>query len=665
MVRETTEEPSVTKVTPYTMSDGAPEEELAVASGTDPSTAITETDTKRIRLPRQLLNICKLGDISEEVFMSVEGNSYILGLSRLEDLKPQNSYMAVDYTDPRIDELYSLIVEHETFAVGVPPEGRKVLSSKFVDKKKACGRLKSRLCLRGFTMIEGEHFGDTFAPVSKMTTFRILMHLIAMFNLFTGNLDVKTAFLHATMTYEVWMSVPSDVLSLLIKLLASIKKKRTGDHKVDDKLKAQYLSVKAIADGLKSDKKLRLLKSIYGGKNAPRDWWTLIDDFLKSLGFKPCPYDHCLYSLVVGIEFVLLLLYVDDIIIAATSESLVMKYVSIISKRFKTSHVGELTEFLNLEVTHNRIDKKVYLSQQRYIETFHRQFDFSIKESVDTPMQENLKLPLKEEENLSPKQEAYVNEFPYRQIIGCVLYINLCTMPIISYAVSVLAGFCANPSFLACKALVRLVQYIFNNRSTPLALGDDCLHITSYGDSDWAGCAKTRKSRSGVLNFIGSSIIMWVSRMQTIVAQSTMEAEYVALCLAIQNSNYIKNLLNSLEIKQIHITYAPTVFCDNEAAVSVSWNPKHHQRTKHIELKYQYCADQVKKKAVVIDNIKSADNCSDVCTKPLGRTLLGKHQRIVNGYGKAKYSSKRVKMDQEENELPCPHCTLNKLCNNR
>lgn len=235
-------------------------------------------------------------------------------------------------------------------------------------------------------------------------------------------------------------------------------------------------------------------------------------------------------------------------------------------------------------------------------------------------------------------------------------------MPIISYAVSVLAGFCANPSFLACKALVRLAQYIFNNRSTPLALGDDCLHITSYGDSDWAGCVKTRRSRSGVLNFIGSSIIMWVSRMQTIVAQSTMEAEYVALCLAIQNSNYIKNLLNSLRIKQIHITYAPTVFCDNEAAVSAAWNPKHHQRTKHIELKYQYCADQVKKKAVVIDNIKSVNNCSDVCTKPLGRTLLGKHERTVNGYGKANYSAKRVKMDQEENELPCPHCTLNKLC---
>ena len=71
-----------------------------------------------------------------------------------------------------------------------------------------------------------------------------------MFNLFTGNFDVKTAFLHATMTYEVWMSVPSDVLPLLIKLLANIKKKCTGDQKADDKLKAQYLSVKAIADGL-------------------------------------------------------------------------------------------------------------------------------------------------------------------------------------------------------------------------------------------------------------------------------------------------------------------------------------------------------------------------------------------------------------------------------
>jgi hypothetical protein len=196
------------------------------------------------------------------------------------------------------------------------------------------------------------------------------------------------------------------------------------------------------------------------------------------------------YILIINnVEYVLLLLYVDDIIIAATSAELCLKYAKIIGKRFRISYSGELISYLNISIAHDRDGKKISLSQTRYIEDLINQFDISIDTSIRSPMQENLKLLATEEESVTPKQLQYAGKFPYRQLIGAILYLNMCTRPDISYAVSILAQFNVKPTFLACKALVRLARFIYNTRNDKLILGGgaDIPVITSFCDSDWGG----------------------------------------------------------------------------------------------------------------------------------------------------------------------------------
>ena len=192
-----------------------------------------------------------------------------------------------------------------------------------------------------------------------------------------------------------------------------------------------------------------------------------------------------------------------------------------------------------------------------------------------------------EETDLTEKQIQFVANFPYQKIIGCVLYVNVCTMPTISYAVSVLSQFNKSSTFLACKAVVRLCKYIYNARTLGIWLGGG-RSIVGYYDADWAGDINTRKSRSGSINFIGNGPITWYSKLQTGIALSTLDAEHTASVPAIQNNIWLRNLLRSTRIPGMTYVYATTLYGDNKAAMSISENPMHHQKSKHIHLKYQY-----------------------------------------------------------------------------
>jgi hypothetical protein len=161
---------------------------------------------------------------------------------------------------------------------------------------------------RGFNMIEGIDFHETFAPVAKMTTFRIFLTIVAILSMFTGSLDIKTAYLNAKINEEVWMKPPVG----LEKLLRRLYKKQT-DARMRDRIQRQI-------DGLKEGHFLKLLKAIYGTKQAGREWFIMMNSYLLEIGFIPNRADVCFYSIIIGKEYVLLLLYVDDIIIAASTE---------------------------------------------------------------------------------------------------------------------------------------------------------------------------------------------------------------------------------------------------------------------------------------------------------------------------------------------------------
>jgi hypothetical protein len=205
-------------------------------------------------------------------------------------------------------------------------------------------KLKSRVCNRGFNMTHGTDFHETFAPVAKMTTFRIFLSYVAILDLYTGSLDIKTAYLNAPIQESVWMKPPPGLLQQLPRLL-----KKETSSKLKSRLTAQIT-------GLERGHYLRLLKAIYGTKQAGREWFMMLNTFLTELEFVPNAGDTCFYTLLIDSNYVILLLYVDDIIIAANTPALKMEYVKIIGKRFKTSYSGELEEYLNIAMLSSTTD---------------------------------------------------------------------------------------------------------------------------------------------------------------------------------------------------------------------------------------------------------------------------------------------------------------------
>ena len=549
-------------------------------------------------------------------------------------------------------EIKSIVCDNNVWDVREPPYDANLLTSKWVRAVKSNGVHKSRVCGRGFNMIQGVDYHETFSPVAKMVTFRIFMTLVAIYCLFTGALDIKTAFLNAPLKEDVWMEPPSNLLFLLGRLL------------LDSSLTAdQRRRILKHVKHLRRGEKLKLLKALYGTKQAGREWYILFDSFLRSHGFKPNAADHCFYSLIINDhEWVILLLYVDDVIVASTSHKLTMRYVKIIGERFRISFSGELKSYLNIAIEHDRAGRTVYLGQSRYIEEMIAQFDIPLDKSVRTPMQENLKLLATEEESLSPKQSQYVHKFPYRQLVGAIIYLNVCTRPTVSYAISILAQFNSSPTFLAIKALLRLAKFLFNTRHERLALGGGARTpvITSFCDSDWGGCINTRYSRSGHVTFMGNGPITWYSKRQTNVAQSSAEAEFMAKTPCIQNSNYCRRVVNCACIPNVKYRFASGVFSDNQASIAIASNPVFHQRTKHISIKYQYVNENVELGNAVLEFLRSKDNWGDMFTKPVGTNIFLDHSpKIMGGHLVPKVSRKVKSVEQDT--LPCPHCAAGLL----
>jgi hypothetical protein len=588
-----------------------------------------------------------------------EGDNFCLHMQDFEQeakelalLTSVNSNLSANTMNPSLvadlEEVKSIILEHDVWEVSEPPPGANLVTSKWVRVVKTSGRHKSRICARGFNMIHGVDYTETFAPVAKIVTFRILLTLISLLSLFTGKMDVKTAFLNSKLDETIWLEPPPNLLGLLEILCKDNSLTSQQRRKIRKQLKH-----------LTRGAKLRLLKALYGTKQASRQWYLDIDNFLQKEKFVPNKADNCFYTLNINAyDYVLLLLYVDDIIIAATTEELKIKYVKLISQKYKISYTGILDEYLNIKINHDRNARTITINQERYIDNMISQFNIPIDPSICIPMQENLKLLAVEEEELTEKQQQYVKKFPYRSLVGAIIYLNVCTRPAISYAISILAKFNCNPTFRACKALMWLCKYIYNTKSDVLTLGGGATrpYLTSFCDSDWGGCINTRYSRSGHINFLGNGPVCWYSKQQSNAAQSSAEAEFIAKAPCFQNSNYIRRVVNCANIPNLSFKHANGVWSDSQASIAISTHPVFHQRTKHIAIKYLYVIENVKCGLIVLGFKRSKCNCGDIFTKPTGANIYHEHYPTVMGWTEIPRVPIKVKT-VEEDKLPCPRCS--------
>ncbi|CAM8984564.1 unnamed protein product [Rhodiola kirilowii] len=425
-----------------------------------------------------------------------------------------------------------LALEHnQTWELTTLPIDKQAVDCKWVFKIKhnsdgTVERYKARLVAKGFTQIEGIDYHDTFAPVVKMTTVRCVLVVAAVRKWPLFQLDVNNAFLHGLLDEDVYMKLPSGFYP------------------------------QARNQGLVC----KLQRSIYGLKQASRQWFSRFSDALIAFGFVKSFNDYSLFTLTTNEHFLILLVYVDDVVLTGTSSALIEKVKLFIHDKFQIKDLGNLKYFLGLEVA--RSSAGIFLNQRKYVMDMLEEYHFTECKPVKTPMETKHGLGLSSAPLLP---DASV----YRRLIGRLIYLTI-TRPDLSFPVHVLSQFMQSPNEDHLRAAHRVLRFIKLAPAQGLLFPtDSSLCLTAYCDADWASCPTTRRSVSGYCMMLGSSLISWKTKKQVVVARSSAESEYRALAGACGEVLWLVRLLADL---QVQVPTPVLAFCDSQAAIHIARN---------------------------------------------------------------------------------------------
>jgi len=421
---------------------------------------------------------------------------------------------ASKWLDAATDE-YNSLIANNTWELVELPKGRKPITCKWVFKLKMKGdeiaRYKCRLVARGFTQQFGIDYSETFSPVARLETVRIILNLANHFDLITKQFDVKTAFLHGGLQEEIYMKQPEGF--------------QQGENLV-----------------------CRLRKSIYGLKQASRNWNATFTDFLKKFALRNLLSDTCVF-INDGFELgnpskpiLIICLYVDDGLVATSSKELLEKCIIHLESKFEITS-GDLDNFVGIQVERNATH--MYLHQSVYIDKTLDRFKMADSKYASTPMRSDVKYTATGVVGVESKSV----DVPYRQCIGALLYLATGTRPDISFAVNVLSRYSNNPRLVHWNGVKHLLRYLNHHRNYMILYHkDSAFMLEGFSDSDFAGCHDKRKSTTGLVLLLNNSPVVWKSARQTLLATSTCEAEYISASTCAKEIKWVRSLLEELKI---------------------------------------------------------------------------------------------------------------------
>ena len=477
------------------------------------------------------------------------------------------------------------------------PNGVKTIGCKWVfkTKKDSLGnieRYKARLVAKGFTQKEGIDYTETFSPVSKKDSLRIILALVAHFDLELQQMDVKTTFLNGELEEEVYMKQPEGFPS------------SDGEQLV-----------------------CKLKKSIYGLKQASRQWYLKFHNIISSFGFVENVMDQCIYLKVSGSKVCFLVLYVDDILLATNDKGLLHEVKQFLSKNFDMKDMGEASYVIGIKIHRDRFKGILGLSQETYINKVLERFRMKNCSPSVSPIVKGDRFNL----NQCPKNDLereQMKNIPYASAVGSLMYAQVCTRPDIAFAVGMLGRYQSNPGIDHWKAAKKVMRYLQGTKDYKLMYRRTSnLEVVGYSDSDFAGCVDSRKSTSGYIFILAGGAISWRSVKQTMTATSTMEAEFISCFEATSHGVWLKSFISGLRVMD-SISRPLSIYCDNSAAVFMAKNNKSGSRSKHIDIKYLAIRERVKEKKVVIEHISTELMIVDPLTK--GMPPLKFKDHVVN-----------------------------------
>lgn len=489
---------------------------------------------------------------------------------------------------------YKSMQDNQVWELVPLPEGIKPVGCKWIFKTKQDSggnveRYKARLVAKGYTQKEGIDYKETFSPVSTKDSFRTIMALVAHYDLELHQMDVKTAFLNGDIEEDVYMVQPEYFES--------------GDSK---------------------DMVCKLKKSIYGLKQASRQWYHKFHQKIISFGFEVNSVDDCVYHRFSGSKFIFLVLYVDDILLATNDIDLLHETKRFLSGIFEMKDLGDANFVLGIQISRDRSRGILGLSQRNYIERVLKRYGMHDCKPLETPVAKGDKFSLTQ----CPKGSLEIQEmqkFPYASVVGSLMYAQVCTRPDIAFITGMLGRYLSNPGMDHWKAAKRVMRYLKRTKHHALTYRrSETLEIIGYSDSDFAGCQDSKRSTSGYVFLLAGGAISWRSAKQSLVASSTMAAEFVACFEASNQGIWLKNFVTGLRILS-GIERPLKLFCDNKSAVMYSNSNMSSTKSKHIDIKFLVVKEKVQNRELSIEHLGTNSMIADPLTKALPPKVFHEH----------------------------------------
>ena len=293
--------------------------------------------------------------------------------------------------------------------------------------------------------------------------------------------------------------------------------------------------------------------------------------------------------------------------------------------------MGALEHFLNVRVTrscsHIQIDQSVYT--QKVLDTFRVHLGTETKVRKCPRPSDTMDRIAKEPKECSEEDQRYVDNFPYRSMLGALLYLSMNTRPDIAYAVGLLSRF---GSKVTCMLMVYLLQYIRGTVQMGIRFSGSRFDMHVFTDADWAGDVLTRPSTTGYVVFAAGGPLAWGSQLQATVATSSMQSEYQGMYAGMQVTVWFRGVLSEISLPLCEPT---PFFLDSQSAEDLAMKPVYHERSKHIEIKYHWIREHVdpegEHRTATLIQMKTADQPADIFTKALTGPVFESHRKKVLG----------------------------------
>jgi len=359
-----------------------------------------------------------------------------------------------------MDTEHQALLRNRTWHLVPPPRGKNIIGCKWVYKvkRKADGsvdRYKARLVAKGYKQQYGIDYEDTFSPVVKAATIRIVLSVALSQGWSLRQLDVQNAFLHGVLEEEVYMQQPPGYI-----------------------------------DPQRPDYVCKLDKALYGLKQAPRAWYARLCGKLQQLGFVPSKADTSLFYYRKGGNRLFVLVYVDDIIVTSSSPRVTNALLADLQADFALKDLGDLHFFLGIEV--KRGSNGLTLTQERYAMDILKRSGMHRCNAIDTPLSSTEKLSVESGDKLGPDDATN-----YRSVVGALQYLTL-TRPDIAFAVNKVCQFLHTPTTVHWSAVKRILRYVRGTVNLGLSIRrSESTLVSAFSDADWAGCVDDRRSTGG------------------------------------------------------------------------------------------------------------------------------------------------------------------------